>query len=222
MRGLYSTRRAQTQGHATSRHWNAFSRFSDWNSGNCALVELLVFLRSFFFQKEVGVLEISLALSFVLSQAQDKGARPLTSRKAPCGNEFAFPEKVDRKNEMRTLNISSILLSAPKRSAERTDPRPHFFTSRPCVHRRDREPSWTSNTHICKSDQQCNFRSAVLFLRRPSLQLAWRQQRGCDSAAFSHHCFWSVSTHFFLFARLFWNNRSMGYARLSWPFSGLT
>ena len=120
------------------------------------------------------------------------------------------------------LEISSILLSAPKRSAERTDPRPHFFTSRPCVHRRDREPSWTSNTHICKSDQQCNFRSAVLFLRRPSLQLAWRQQRGCDSAAFSHHCFWSVSTHFFLFARLFWNNRSMGYARLSWPFSGLT
>ena len=170
----------------------------------------------------MGVLEVSLALSFVLSQAQDKGARPLTSRKAPCGNEFAFPEKVDRKNEMRTLNISSILLSAPKRSAERTDPRPHFFTSRPCVHRRDREPSWTFNTHICKSDQQCNFRSAVLFLRRPSLQLAWRHQRGCDSAAFSHHCFWSVSTHFFLFARLFWNNRSMGYARLSWPFSGLT
>ena len=90
------------------------------------LLNFWFFLRSFFFQKEVGVLEISLALSFVLSQAQDQGARPLTSRKAPCGNEFAFPEKVDRKNEMRTLNISSILLSAPKRSAERTDPRPHF------------------------------------------------------------------------------------------------
>ena len=81
------------------------------------LLNFWFFFEIIFFQKEVGVLEISLALSFVLSQAQDKGARPLTSRKAPCGNEFAFPEKVDRKNEMRTLNISSILLSAPKRSA---------------------------------------------------------------------------------------------------------
>ena len=96
------------------------------------LLNFWFFLRSFFFQKEVGVLEVSLALSFVLSQAQDKGARPLTSRKAPCGKEFAFPEKVDRKNEMRTLNISSILLSAPKRSAERTDPRPHLHEPPVC------------------------------------------------------------------------------------------
>ena len=35
-----------------------------------------------------------------------------------------------------------------------------------------------------------------------STQLAWRQQRGCDSAAFSHHCFWSVSTHFFSFCKV--------------------
>ena len=54
MRGLYSTRRAQTQGHATSRHWNAFSRFSDCNSGNCALVELLVFFEIIFFPEGSG------------------------------------------------------------------------------------------------------------------------------------------------------------------------
>ena len=128
MRGLNSTRRAQTQGHATSRHWNAFSRFSDCNSGNCTSVDLLVFFLRFFFSRRKWCARGILALLIVLSQAQDKGARPLTSRKVPCGKEFAFPEKVDRKNEMRAhWSIFSILLSAPKRSAERTDPRPHSF-----------------------------------------------------------------------------------------------